>query len=176
MQTDSIRSFTFVSSACPNLDDLNLWRLNNLESLKISVIPRYRTIHVQDILETIGKLKVAYSEIQLKDVNHFELIIPRVLLENTYDPDAIKTVHNQRGNSLQEIFTQEEIEFAETEQRSIRRGEMDFHLHKITKIEGEGDHEFEESMEFNFNGAPVDEWGRRPRKDCKIILKFTYYQ
>lgn len=133
-------------------------------------------MHVHDILESIGKLKVAYSEIQLKDVNHFELVIPKALLQDTYDPAAMKTVHNQRGNSLQQIFTQDEIEFAESEQRSIRRGEIDFHLHKITKIEGEGDHEFEESMEFNFNGAPVDERGRQARKDCKIILKFTYYQ
>lgn len=94
MQTDSIRSFTFVTSACPNLDELNLWRLNNLEALRISVIPRYRSMHVHDILESIGKLKVAYSEIQLKDVNHFELVIPKALLQDTYDPAAMKTVHN----------------------------------------------------------------------------------
>ena len=131
MQTDSIRSFTFVTSACPNLEDLNLWRLHNLEQLKISVIPRYRSMHVIDILEKVGKLKVEYSEILLKDVNHFELVIPKTILQDTYDLDAVKTVHNQRGNSLQEIFTQQEIEFVETHQKVIQAGGIDFHLHKI---------------------------------------------
>ena len=75
------------------------------KSLKISVIPRYRDIHIVDILESIGKLRVDYSEIELKDVNHFELVIPKLLVQNTLDLGAMKTVHNQRGNSLPQIFT-----------------------------------------------------------------------
>jgi hypothetical protein len=51
-------------------------------------------MHVLDILEKIGKLKVEYCEILLKDVNHFELVIPKIILQDTYDPDAVKTVHN----------------------------------------------------------------------------------
>ena len=100
MQTDSIKEFTFTTSSCPDLNSLNLWRLTNINTLKISMIPRYREINVMEILDTIGKLKVAHSEILLKDVNHFTLTIPKILVQDCWDPAALKTVENQRGNSL----------------------------------------------------------------------------
>ena len=126
MQTDSIKKFNLTSNTFPELNNLNLEKLINLETLNVSLTPRYKDIHITQLIESIGKLRINHAEIQLNDVNHFELVVPRYLLQNCNDLGSMKTIPNMRGNSLPEIFNIDEFEFAGLEQKSIRLGNLDY--------------------------------------------------
>ena len=63
MQTKSITNFTLTSSVFPDLESLNLQQLVNLETLNVTLNPRYKDIHVANIIDSIGKLKINHAEI-----------------------------------------------------------------------------------------------------------------
>ena len=63
MQTDSIKKFNLTSNTFPELNNLNLEKLINLETLNVSLTPRYKDIHITQLIESIGKLRINHAEI-----------------------------------------------------------------------------------------------------------------